>query len=235
MPPRPGRPSSDAHEERTSGRRRGGRGGSAGRGVRVEPGSAAGHGPRRGGQGTSGGPASLRDGGRRLRPRRARRGMPERPAIQPGAVAVEPGQRARHGVSRRPPRDRAGHGRRAAPAGRGWSGAAGGPAGPVGGAAPRGWSGRDPGRQRSGLGRPHSPDRTCLPERRRHRLRRRPGEGAAAEGSRTGQAGDQPGDRDRDQGPDPAFAEPGLPGRPDRLGADRRALPACRLGHAVRS
>ena len=206
MPPRAARDPSDAHEKRTSGRRRGGRGGTADRGVRVEPGSAAGHGPRRGGQGTPREPASLRDGGCGLRPRRARRGVPQRPAGQPGAVAVEPGQRARHGVSRRPRRDRAGHGRRAAPAGRGRPGAPGGPAGPVGRAARPGWSGRDPERQRSGLGRPDSPDRTCLPERRRHRLRRRPGEGAAAEGSRAGQAGDQPGDRDRDQGPDPAFA-----------------------------
>ena len=112
---------------------------------------------------------------------------------------------------------------------------AGGPAGPVGRAARSGWSGRDPGRQRSGLGRPDSPDRTYLPERRRHRLRRRPGEGAAADGSRAGQAGDQPGDRDRDPGPDPAVAAPGLAGRPHRLGADRRALPARRVGHAVRS
>ena len=235
MQPRPGFPSSHAHEERTSGRRRGGRGGAAGRGMRVEPGSAAGRGPRRGGQGTSGGPASLRDGGRGLRPRRARRGVPERPAGQPSAVAVEPGQRARHGVSRCPPRDRAGHGRRAAPAGRGRPGAGSGPAGPVGRTAPPGWSGGDPERQRSGLGRPGSADRTYLPERRRHRLRRRPGEGAVADRSRAGQAGDQPGDRDRDQGADPAAAEPGLPGRPHRLGADRCALPACRVVHAVRS
>ena len=56
---------------------------------------------------------------------------------------------------------------------------------------------------------PSSPDRTHLPERRRHRLRRRPGQGAAAEGPRSGQAGDQPGDRDRHQGPDPALLHPG--------------------------
>ena len=226
---------SDAHEERTSGRRRGGGAGAAGRGVRVEPGPAAGHGPRHGSQGTPRGPASLRGGGHGTGPRRARRVLPQRPAGQSGPVAVEPGQRARHGLSRRPGRHRPGHGRRAAPAGGERPGAGGGPAGPFGRAARRGRPGRDAGRQRPGSGRPQSPDRTHLPERRRHRVWRRPGQGAAAEGPRSGEAGDQPGDRDRHQGPDPAFAAPRRPERRHRLGADRRALPARRVGHPVRS
>jgi hypothetical protein len=67
----------------------------------------------------------------------------------------------------------------------------------------------------------------------RHRLRRWRGASAAAASPRTGQAGDQPGDRDRHQRPDPAVATARLTER-HRLGADRRALHARRVGHAVR-
>ena len=196
------------------------------------PHAAAGHGPWRGAARAAGEPAPLRRGRHRVRARRARRVVPGRSAGQPGAVAVQPGQRAGHGLPRSARGHGAGHGRGAASARGERAGAGGRAAGAVRGAARARRPGRDGERERSGLDRPVADHPAQLPERRGHRLRRRGGEGATAAQPRPGHARDRPGHRDRDPRADPATAGARLAAG-HRLGADRRALPEGGLGHPV--